>query len=231
MKPLKKQIYTTFFALFIISQLTFAQFGKANKVQIPANYDFTWIVKMEMKTKKHTFGMDYYMKEDTKYFGIKNDMLAKQGQGGDIFMVMDIDLEVTSMFMEMMGKKIIQKTSIKGIGDTVENDDSYTYEKIGSKTILGYHCDGFKAENDEHSITFYVSNEVPVSFTQLWDADKKTMPKGFNTAWMKKYAENGAVLEMQFDDKKKSKNNMIMTCTGIEKTDFSIKTTDYKSMF
>ena len=52
------------------------------------------------------------MKENAKYFGFKNDMLAKQTPDANMFMVMDAQLGVTSVFMDMMGRKIIQKTAL-----------------------------------------------------------------------------------------------------------------------
>lgn len=231
MKTLKTSYIIAMVVTFFMLQSAFGQFGKASKVDLPPTYDFTWIMKMEMKTKKATVGMDYYMKEDATYFGFKNDMLAKQTEGGDMFMVMDISRDVSSIFMEMMGRKILQKTSLNGLIDSDDTTQEFTYKEIGSKTILGYKCDGYQAENAEHKVTFYLTDEVPVSFTKVWGADKKSMPKGFNTAWMKKYADNGAVLEMQFEDKKKAKNNSSMTCISIEKTNFSITTSEYKSMF
>jgi hypothetical protein len=62
----------------------------------------------------------------------------------------------------------------------------------------------------------------------MMDANLKNMPKGFNAEWMKKM-ENGLMMEMIYKDKKKSKNDMTMTCIALNKTDFSIKTSDYKS--
>jgi hypothetical protein len=47
---------------------------------------------------------------------------------------------------------------------------------------------------------------------------------------MKKYAENGLMMEMIYEDKKKSKNNMTMQCTGLDKTDFSLDISKYSSM-
>ena len=199
MKTLKTSDVIAICISFFMLQSAFGQFGKANKVELPATYDFTWKMTMEMKSKKATMNMDYYMKEDAHYFGFKNDMLSKQAEGGDMFMIMDTKLEVSAMFMNMMGRKILQKTSLKGLTDDVEDSgEDYTYKEIESKTILGYKCDGFQAENENNKVTFYVTNEVPVSFSKVWGTDKKNMPKGFNAAWMKKYADNGAVLEMQF---------------------------------
>jgi hypothetical protein len=47
---------------------------------------------------------------------------------------------------------------------------------------------------------------------------------------MKKYAENGLMMEMIYEDKKKSKNNMTIECVGLEETDFSIDTTKFGSI-
>ena len=69
-----------------------------------------------------------------------------------------------------------------------------------------------------------------MSFNQVFGANAKQMPKGFNPDWMKKYAENGLMMQMIFVDKKKSKNSMTMDCVGLDKTDFSINASAYGSM-
>jgi len=47
---------------------------------------------------------------------------------------------------------------------------------------------------------------------------------------VKKYSKSGLVMEMHYVDKKKPKNNTSMNCIGLDKTDFSINTSDYGSM-
>jgi hypothetical protein len=79
-------------------------------------------------------------------------------------------------------------------------------------------------------ITYYITDDVPLSFNQVFGSNMKNLPRGFNTSLMKKFVENGLMMEMIFEDKKKSKSNMTMQCTGLEKIDFSIYTTKYGSM-
>lgn len=215
--------------VFSIQQVS-AQFGKSKKVDLPATYDFEWTIKMEMKAKQGSFNTEYFLKKDAKYFGFKNDQLTKANKNAGMFMVIDKELNVNAIFMSMMGQNIKQTTKISDFDDEEDDNSKYEITEIGSKTILGYTCQGFKTENAEHEVTFYVTNDVPVSFTQIWEFDKKSKPKGFKSGWMK-YAKNGLVMEMNFVDKKKAKYNTTMTCVAIEKTDLSIDTTLYKYMF
>nr|WP_321221549.1 DUF4412 domain-containing protein [uncultured Psychroserpens sp.] len=218
---------------FILAFLFMFQSGfsqKASKVELPATYNFDYAYKLKMTHKKGDVVLTYFLKEDAKYFGFDTAEMTK-GSDTKMFMVMDGNLGVTAMFMEMMGKKVVQKTKLKmsDFNDKANNSD-YTFTKIDSKTIMGYDCEGFVSENDEHKITFYITDDVPVSFNQVFGANAKQMPKGFNPEWMKKYAENGLMMQMIFVDKKKSKNSMTMDCIGLDKTDFSIDASAYGSM-
>lgn len=213
-------------------QTAFAQFGKASKVKLPDSYDFDYNYKLKMTHKKGDITLDYYLKEDASYFGFDISEMTKDNESTKMFSVMDADLEVTAIFMEMNGKKIVQKTKLKASDfDTDDTDMSdYSFTKIDSKIINGYECEGYVSENDKSKITFYITDEVPVSFNQAFGSNVKNMPKGFDPAIIEKYAENGLMMEMIYEDKKKSKNNMTMECVSIEKTDFSIDTTEYGSM-
>lgn len=226
-----KQISLFFIGLFALQSVT-AQFGKANKIKLPNTYDFDYIYKLKMTHKKGDVVLDYYLKKDAAYFGFDTAEMTKGSEDTKMFMVMDANLEVTAMFMEMMGKKVVQKSKLKTSDFNTSNEDlsGYDFKQIDSKTINGYECEGYVSENDKQKITFYITDDVSLSFNQVFGSNVKNLPKGFNPDWMKKYAENGLMMEMIFEDKKKSKNNMTMRCTDLEKTDFSIDTTKYGSM-
>lgn len=232
MKTLNFSKNIAFIICFFMLQGAFAQFGKASKVELPATYDFDYIYKLKMTHKKGDITFDYYLKEDAEYFGFDTSEMTKGNDDTKMFMVMDSKLKITAMFMEMMGKKIVQKTKLKA-SDLNSNDDDmsdFTYTEIDSKTINGYECEGYVSESEKMKITFYITDDVPVSFSQGFGSDTKNMPKGFNTSILKKYTENGLMMEMIYEDKKKSKNNMTMQCTSLEETSFSIDTTKYGSM-
>ena len=216
------------FAFLFIFQTGYSQ--KVSKIQLPATYDFDYTYKLKMTHKKGDINLTYFLKEGAQYFGFDTADMTK-GSDTKMFMVMDGNLGVTAMFMEMMDKKIVQKTKLKASDfDNNSEDSEYTFTKIDSKTIMGYECEGFVSENDDNKITFYITDDVPVSFNQVFGANAKQMPKGFNPDWMKKYAKNGLMMQMIFVDKKKSKNSMTMDCIGLDKTDFSINASAYGSM-
>ena len=215
------------FLFLFSSNIILAQKDK----ELKDNYDFDYIYKLKMTSKKDDIQFDYYLKKDAEYFGFELPIMSKDQEGMNMFTVMDNHNNVTAMFMEMMGKKIVKKSKIKISDFDSDNDTSdYTIKEIGTKTILGYECQGFNMENKDSEVTFYITDEAPVSFSKIWDTGKNNMPKGFNPSWMKKYSENGLMMEMHYVDKKKSKRNMTMTCIAVEKTDFSIQASDYGSM-
>ncbi len=228
------KLFKTFifcFSLCFIAQESFSQILNSKKVELPATYtfDYNYKLKMTSQSQKDEMVMEYYLKKDADYFGFKmNQMKTEQG---DMFFVMDNKLNVNAMFMDMMGQKMVQTTSLnmkEMTKDAAESNNDFNIKKIGTKTIMGFDCQGFVTENDDAEITFYIAENAPVSFNNMMDANLKNMPKGFNAEWMKKM-ENGLMMEMIYKDKKKSKNDMTMTCIALNKTDFSIKTSDYKS--
>jgi len=229
MKTLRITKFAIYFTFLMIFQLGFSQ--KASKVELPSTYDFDYIYQLKMTHKKGDITLDYYLKEDGKYFGFDSAEMSKSSPDTKMFMVMDSELEVTAMFMEMMGKKIVQKTKLKA-SDVMEDSDmsDYIFTEIDSKTINGFECEGFVSENDKVKMTFYITGDVPVSFNQGFGNNMKNVPKGFSASLMKKYSDNGLMMEMIYEDKNKAKNNMTMQCTSLEKTDFSIDTKKYGSM-
>ncbi len=232
MKTLNFLKSSVFVVCFFMLQTVYAQFGKANKVKLPESYNFEYIYKLKLTHKKGDVNLDYYLKEDANYFGFDTAEMTKGSADTNIFMVMDAELEITAMFMEMMGKKVVQKTKLKTSDFTSKQEDmsDYDFKQIDSKTINGYDCEGYLSENDKVKIIYYITDDVPVSFNQMFGDNVKNLPKGFNAEIMKKYAEKGLMMEMIYEDKKKSKNNITMECTSLEKTDFSIDTTKYGSM-
>ena len=198
---------------------------------LPDTYDFDWKYTMQMQTKDGSFTMEYYLKPDAKYFGAKPDMQQKKSEGS-MFIVMDMARNINTIFMDMEDSKMATPMSIPD-EMTTESDENlieeYTFEEIGTKTILGYQCQGFKMENDEVEMIMYVTTDAPVSFIQIYGADTKKMPIGFNPKWLDK-AENSLVMELEYTDKKKKKNNAKMVCIALNEEAFNINKSDYQFM-
>ena len=111
---------------FCIAFLIFFQNGysqKPSKVDLPNSYDFDYIYTLEMSHKNKAIVFDYYLKKGGTYFGFDSAEMNKSSEDTKMFMVMDNDLGITAMFMEMMGKKVVQKTKFKA-SDFKDDDDN-----------------------------------------------------------------------------------------------------------
>ncbi len=192
-------------------------------------YDFEWKYTLQMTSKSGDMKIIYYLKPNAKYFGFKPESAQTKSMGG-MFTVMDEGMSKMLMFMDMNGSKIVNamKMPKNMVEKAAENQKEYTMTELGTKTIMGYHCQGIKVENDEHTIISYYTTDAPVSFTQIYGSDPKNMPKGFNPKFLKN-ADKALMMEMTMTDKKKSKRNMTMKCIELKKENLSINASEYKS--
>ena len=198
---------------------------------LPDTYDFDWKYSMQMQTKDGSFILNYFLKPNAKYFGSKPDM-KQSGTMGDMYTVMDMDRNINTVFMDMNGQRIAMASSIPMDMDFESEEDTsdkYNFKEIGTKEILGYKCQGFSMENSETKMIIYAAMEAPVSFSQIFGVKTENAPKGFNPKWLNKM-ENSLVMEVQYQDKKKKKNSLIMRCISLKEEFFSIDKNDYEFM-
>ncbi|MFZ0489782.1 MAG: DUF4412 domain-containing protein [Salegentibacter sp.] len=192
---------------------------------IPETYNFDWIYNMHIKTQGKDMDMLYHLKENQPYVGIE------MPQASNMLMVMDSKNNISVMFMESNGNKMMTATQMNTDTSKESEDEFYKdakLTKIGKKTILGYDCQGYQIENNEYIFKFYVTDETPINFTEVFAAQKKDMPTGFKEEWLKD--GKGMMLEMNMTDKKRPENATQMTCTKLEKSPFSISKADYSNM-
>ncbi len=200
-------------------------------VAASGTYDFDWKYTLQMTSKDGDMKMIYYLKPNAKYFGFKPDSKQAKSMGnGNMFTVMDEGTNKMLMFMDMNGTKMVTAMKMpKNMAEkAAEKQDEFTMTELGTKTIMGYQCQGIKMESDEYVIISYFTTEAPVSFTSIYGANQKNMPKGFNPNFLKN-ADKALMMEMNMTNKKKSKRNMKMTCIELKKESFSINASEYKS--
>lgn len=179
---------------------------------IPEAYDFTWKYVMGITTDQGEMEMVYRFRENSPYFGMQMPNMA------NMFMVMDQEREISVIYMD--GRVHATKMSAD-ISEAAVKDhptDAMSFEKIAGKTILGYECDGYRAESDEHIITMYITDQTGVGFSSVFQ-NQKNLPKNFDPTWLK---DNSMLLEMQMEDKKDPGKLITMKCSSIEKTPFRI---------
>lgn len=193
--------------------------------EIPAGYDFDWEYTLQMNTTEGKMEMVYHIKENAPYVGMKIP------QAENMFTVLDSDKNMTVIYMNSEENKMVMATRFDVSEAETEQENPYQemeFEEIGTKTILGYECQGYRSENAENIFEFYVTDEAGVSFRDLYQENQKNIPKGLNAKWLRD--GTGLLMEMQMKDKNNPEKNVSMTCTGIEKKSFSINTSDYQTM-
>jgi len=199
---------------------------------LPDHYDFEWKYTMQINTTQGAISMDYYLSPNAEYFGMKPD-LSDQEVTGNMVMVMDVERNVTTMFMDMGDTKMAMPTAIPldiDVEDTdLDETGEYVFEEIGTKEILGKTCQGFRMENEEMKVVIYSMLDAPVSFNQVFGSDAQKMPKGFDPKWLEKM-ENSLVMEMTYTDKAKSVNATKMECVALTEETFVISKSDYQFM-
>lgn len=210
-----------------------------NDVKLPETYQFEWkyVLKMESKRTKDRddMKMTYYLNTNTPAFATKFEIVNKEATKGNMITILDPTTGSSVMLMDVDGNKMRQNMpsfSSDDIDDVAQEQavNDYTIVKTDTKTILGYHCQGFKITSKEGVMNTYIAQNAPVSFNNTMSGDSKFKPKGFDPKWFKDF-KNGLMLEMQFTSNKKEKYNMKMTCIELVKEALTINMNEYKSMF
>lgn len=190
--------------------------------EIPDSYSFGWKYSLNMKTASAEMKIDYYLKEGAEYVGMKVP------QSPQMFTVLDTRKNLTVLFLSSDGQKYITATRLPEASAGAREDSLYAgmeLKEIGRKTILGYECQGFQTENEEAVYTFYVTDETGVSFNNIFQANRNEKPKTFNPEWLKN--SGGLLMQMEMESKKDPSEDMMLTCTGIEKASLTLNKSDY----
>jgi len=198
---------------------------------LPDQYEFEWMYTLQMQTNDGLMNIDYFLKPDASYFGAKPELNLSQTTEY-IFMVVDIQRSINTIFIESNGTKMAMPSTVPldtdFDSDDLDKSGNFTFTEIGSKTILGYNCQGYKMENDESITKIYVTKDAPVSFTQLFIGNSKNIPQGFNPQWLDKI-DDSLIMEMEHTDKNEN-NITTMKCIMLNKNAFTINKNDYQFM-
>ncbi len=196
-----------------------------NSSQIPATYEFDWEYILNMKTAQGDMEMIYYIKEGAPYVGMQVP------QAGNMFTVLDEENALTVIYMTSDETKMVMASRNTTSEEVMEEENPYSdleFEETGTKTILGYECRGYRAENADHVMEFYVTDEAEISFSDIYREEQQNIPKGIDASWLQD--GKGLMLEMMMTDKKNPDRSMSMTCTGLEQKPLTIVTADYRNM-
>lgn len=198
---------------------------------LPESYNYQWRYTLQTEHQKGSMKMHYYLREGGTDFANRMEMQQQTMMGG-MLMVIDPELNATTILMNSNGKKHGQIISTPEIDlDDVNTENSmedYEFKEIGTKEILGFTCQGFQIENDETRMTMYVAFDTPVSLNKVYGNDSKRLPKGFDPKWLDKIGKNSLMMEMDFQNKKKPKQSAKMRCVALERDPLTIEISEYE---
>lgn len=203
-------------------------FGAGNLEKIPDQYVFSYKARMEITSNNDKTEIEYWLEPDVRYFGTK--IAQEDGQN---LTVLDLENKSMTMFMQQDDKKLIMpmRTDAKVFKKIIESADEQTktqnmeYVEIESKTILGYHCKGYKYTTEEGVSKIWITNQTPVGiYSGLFNKDYD-----FPTTNIPMDGES-MIMEMQFVPAKNNKDKYTMKCIEFTKEEMSVKKDDYTSM-
>lgn len=194
--------------------------------EIPASYNFDWECTMTMNSEAGEMTMVYLLSDDQPITGVRIN------EAGGMTVVQDYDNQLSVMYMNSGGNGMMSATRIDldnlDYGEIENPYEEMEVQKIGTKEILGYKCQGYRMENEEYILTYYITDEAPVSFHEMQIAQQsENFPKHFSTDWFEE--ENPMMMEMDMVNKKNPEANVVMKVSKIENKPVNIRTADYQS--
>lgn len=197
---------------------------KASSNDLPANYDFSWKYEVQIQTQNSKpMNMTYFLQPNAAYQGmVLGDIKS------DMFMIMDFDRELMISLFDAGGSKMGQIMNIpKDDGESADGSLSdYEISTLPDQVIAGYKCKGMQLKNKEYLIKYYFTDDIPVTLNGM-NRDKKDakLAKVINGINSK---DPGLMMKMDLTDLKNKKNNMVMECKSVTKSQKSISKNDYK---
>lgn len=192
--------------------------------EIPDFYDFEWKYTFQLKTKDGERRVNFLLKKDASYFGFQISEARKK------FLVVDPERNINVLYMGLGNAKITSATRIldpeHGVTKIEKKQGVFSFNKIGDKSIIGYESKGLQAENNEFVYTFYIAKETEIGIHDFHLNSQKFVPVNFNPNWL----EKGMLMQMIAEGKKSIRDNITITCIGIERYSLQLRKKDNRRL-
>lgn len=206
--------------------------GHQNAAPLISSYDFKVGVTYQITTQSGK-GKNDNMVNMTLWISEKPYVGMDTDAGKKMFMVMDGERMIT--FMEeskaymVMSTNALQASVAEEAGKS-ETPGEFSISRIGSEKILGYDCDVYLVKTDENESKIWLTNHLGVSpgkaylssFSTMMKNSKTSIPQNLNVV-------SGVMLKMESVNTK-SKEEVKMVATQVNKDGKTIDTSEYKSL-
>jgi len=210
----------------------------SDDVTTEANYNFTNNVVVKVDSYKKNGKLDNSMNM-TMHFAGSDFYMGTQIEDGDakknkeeMFIVNDFKNKAMIILMNNNGEKmsmayslLIDEKALAEMTETeVENETpNLTYTKIGTKTIMGYTCQGYAYEDDDSKSEVWATDTdiygIQSMFNmQKFGKDSPALPDGY---------PSGALMEVTSIDKKSNEKSVMQVVEINKSATLNIRMSDY----
>lgn len=191
-------------------------FSISSNVKTDDTYQFNTITTMEIRTvnkdeeQEPPVIMNMHFNKDGEYTGTKFESEEMKQEDDDLFVIYDFKNSAMLMLMDNEDEKFSFAYDWQQSFESAEEDSLFDeeanwenveewqdYKRIGSKTIQGYQCDGYRSENDNEIVEVWVTRDAELGMNNLFKANA-------NAKQMKgKIPEDypyGMIMEMQMEN-------------------------------
>lgn len=222
-------------------------FQMSSDVTTEDTYRFDTSVTMEIATVRQDGTadppalMELYFNKNEAYTGTKfrSEEINRDKDEGAVFLIYDLKNSAMLMLMESDNRKfsmaydwaqasLLSEDSETGESvawDEVESWNGYT--KIGSKSILGYNCDGYRSESDTETIELWVSRDADFGTYHLFKANNQS--KNLKGSVPEEYPE-GMIMEMISEQLDSGQTTTMKAVDISDKVGISYAMKDYPAM-
>jgi hypothetical protein len=209
-------------------------FGLSDNVEYKSSYAFDSHIEMDMSTYDEKGKLEDKKKYDTYMNKVSIDYGMVSGEKGErTTVIFDSENSVMLMLTESDGEKsgvamginkaALEEKSEEGTEETATGIPGNLKKTGKTKTILGYSCDEYMAEDEDHETRMWVSEKLGKEVRK----DMLNNQQYFGGSFQHASDIEGMVLEYETVDKEEG-GKMVMLVTGINlNTSHAISTRDY----
>lgn len=195
---------------------------------LPESYAFHYLYRMEITSQEGPMVIDYFLNQDkANYIGVQF------GEGTNMFMVIDYDLQATITYMEIGDKlhatAMENKVTEEEEAENLESMENFTITELPNREFLGYDCLGRKMEDESYAFTMYIAPDMEAQMGNMFSPGNQEVSPAL-AAYGKQF-ENGLMMHMEITDKKGSPGsnmNGTMECIAYEPQARTLSSGDYQ---
>lgn len=208
-------------------------FTMNSNVTTEDTYRFNTITTMEVEMtdkdgkKEPPMTMKMHFNDDAMYTGTRYESEEMRRENGDVFIIYDFKNSAMVMLMQSEEDKFSfaydweqaldqaeayeeEADADNESGEKEKMEEWENYSKIGTKTIAGYNCEGYRSETEDAVTEVWLSPEADFGMQRMFSANANSKylrgkvptdyPQGTVMAMESRNLENGETITMQVID-------------------------------